>query len=365
MASPRITKEEQALLDAIAVSESAGDWNVIYGGQKFDDYSQHPRQYVTIKSGPNEGKKSSAAGKYQILASTYDRVAPKLGITDFSPESQQRIALELAREKYGPNLAKDLMAGKAADVARNLGGVWTSLPGGIEAGTTDNRFLSAYNSALGSSNPALNAIQSAAPSTQQQPGIGPRPFGAPAPLTPRGGRFMDFTGAPNRNMGMMAPTPQQGGGGNIFGNLFGYAAEKGQQALGALGNATQTVQGLPAAVKGMAAELGPQMMSSLPMRSALISGLMRGQVEAQRNHVAQTDPMRGQRIMTQNHGMQTVGTRLNGSPRGYTVTGDAFFDNFGRTQPENQALENSQGAQIRAGYRMNPTDGTLIKIRGK
>lgn len=149
----KMTKEEAALLDAIARTESAGDWNVIYGGSKFDDYSKHPAKFVTITSGPNKGKKSSAAGKYQITKTTYDAVAPKLGITDFSPESQQKIALYLAREKYGPDLARDLAAGKAADAAAKLAGVWTSLPGGIEAGTNSNKFLKSYAAALDAPRP--------------------------------------------------------------------------------------------------------------------------------------------------------------------------------------------------------------------
>lgn len=148
-----ISKEEYALLDAIARSESAGAWNVIYGGSTFNDYSAHPREFVTIKSGPNKGKKSSAAGKYQITSTTYDRVAPKLGITDFSPASQQKIALYLAREKYGPNLAADLKAGKVAQVGRALKGVWTSLPGGIEQGTNDAKFTKAYTKAYSAPTP--------------------------------------------------------------------------------------------------------------------------------------------------------------------------------------------------------------------
>lgn len=140
-----------ALLEAIAKSESAGDWNVIYGGSQFDSYADHPRQYVTIKSGPNKGDVSSAAGKYQILASTYDNVAPKLGITDFSPESQLRIAWYLAEDAYGPNLERDLQSGSAATIARvgkKLRNVWTSLPGGIEQGQTSNTFVKNFNRAM-------------------------------------------------------------------------------------------------------------------------------------------------------------------------------------------------------------------------
>lgn len=142
-----LSKEAYALLDAIAKSESAGAWNVIYGGSTFDDYSDHPREYVPIKSGPNKGLYSSAAGKYQILASTYDRVAPLLGITDFSPESQLQIAYYLAQEA-DPQLEQHLADGDLATISKELKSVWTSLPGGIEQGQNSQKFLKNYNTAL-------------------------------------------------------------------------------------------------------------------------------------------------------------------------------------------------------------------------
>lgn len=135
--------EARGLLDAIAAAESNGSWNTIYGGGTFDDYSAHPRQYVPITSGPNKGRKSSAAGKFQILASTYDRVAPLLGITDFTPESQEKIAWYLANEAYGDGLEGALKSGdpaKLAQVGKKLSGVWTSLPSGIETAGTANQF---------------------------------------------------------------------------------------------------------------------------------------------------------------------------------------------------------------------------------
>jgi len=181
----RMTKEEAALLEAIAGSESAGDWNVIYGGSRFNDYSKHPAKFVTITSGPNKGKKSSAAGKYQITKTTYDRVAPKLGITDFSPESQQQIALYLAREKYGSGLAEDLANGNAADVAAKLAGIWTSLPGGIEATTNGSSFTQSYADALDAPRPpgsipdVATAIDTAPPRPMPS-----RPFGNSRQLSP-------------------------------------------------------------------------------------------------------------------------------------------------------------------------------------
>ncbi|PWE57585.1 hypothetical protein DEM27_05675 [Metarhizobium album] len=165
-----------ALLNTIAGPESGGKYDVIYGGSRFNDFSDHPRKAVRISSGPNTGKTSSAAGKYQFLGSTWDDQAKKLGLTDFSPASQDKAAWNLAKESYaratGGDLDAVLQSGDPqaiAQVGRVLNPIWTSLPGGIEAGTNTNRFVSAFNSNLGSGNSAASAIEEIAPSAYVDP----------------------------------------------------------------------------------------------------------------------------------------------------------------------------------------------------
>ncbi|MDB6036022.1 MAG: hypothetical protein JWM16_6360 [Verrucomicrobiales bacterium] len=151
-----ITPEGQALLDVIAGTESKGAYDIIYGGSRFDDYTAHPNQYVAIPSGPNAGKYSSAAGKYQFLKSTWDSVAKKYDLPDFSPASQDKAAWLHAQDVYrdrthGHDLQADLSAGGTVNmkrISKALHSEWTSLPGGIEQGQGQGRFQKTYDRVL-------------------------------------------------------------------------------------------------------------------------------------------------------------------------------------------------------------------------
>jgi muramidase (phage lysozyme) len=107
-------------LDFLGKAEGA-DYNVIVGGSKFEDFTKHPNIVgLRTKEGP-----STAAGKYQITNQTYRDFAPKLGITDFSPESQDRIAVAIM-ERHGA--LQDVVKGDYNAAIGKLGGRWASLP---------------------------------------------------------------------------------------------------------------------------------------------------------------------------------------------------------------------------------------------
>lgn len=107
-------------LDFLGKAEGA-NYDVIVGGKKFNDFSKHPGVVgLTTKEGP-----STAAGKYQITKTTYSEFAPKLGITDFSPESQDKIALAII-EKHG--VLDAVKSGDFQTAIGKLGGRWASLP---------------------------------------------------------------------------------------------------------------------------------------------------------------------------------------------------------------------------------------------
>jgi muramidase (phage lysozyme) len=135
-----IPAEGRALLDHIAVGESAGKYNVRYGGagdKTFAGFADHPRIAEAITSGPDVGKNSTAAGRYQFIGSTWDMQAKKLGLKDFSPANQDAAAWDLAQTEYknktGQDLLSVLKSGNQAaisDVPRQLSAQWSSLPGG-------------------------------------------------------------------------------------------------------------------------------------------------------------------------------------------------------------------------------------------
>lgn len=128
--------EAYGLLGAIAGPESGGRYDVLYGGGTIGDLSRHPRRAVPITTGPNAGQTSSAAGRYQFLAPTWDDISSRYDLTDFSPANQDAAAWALANETYsgktGGDLTEALRQGKLQDVAQALSGQWTSLAGGIE-----------------------------------------------------------------------------------------------------------------------------------------------------------------------------------------------------------------------------------------
>lgn len=120
-----------AFLTMIAAAEGtdkAGGYACLFGSTEnnprtFDSFADHPRIYTPFGT---QGLKSSAAGRYQFLARTWDALARKLGLTDFGPVSQDLACIELIREK---GALGDVQAGRIADAVRKCSKVWASLPG--------------------------------------------------------------------------------------------------------------------------------------------------------------------------------------------------------------------------------------------
>ncbi|NJN62161.1 MAG: glycoside hydrolase family 104 protein [Coleofasciculaceae cyanobacterium RL_1_1] len=123
-----LTPEVRALLDTIAYAEGTageGGYQTIYSYRYFHSYADHPRRIECAWSSGG-WLCSDAAGRYQMLSTTFDYVAEPLGLRDFSPESQDLAAVELIRR------CGVLDAIKRGEFERTLQGIrseWASLPG--------------------------------------------------------------------------------------------------------------------------------------------------------------------------------------------------------------------------------------------
>lgn len=117
-----------AFLRTIRTAEGTAGGNgysLLFGGRTFDGFADHPRIKVTANSN-GRPITSSAAGAYQILSRTWDGVRGKLGLTDFTPASQDRAAVELIRQR---GALAHVRAGRFADAIDKCRKEWASLPG--------------------------------------------------------------------------------------------------------------------------------------------------------------------------------------------------------------------------------------------
>jgi muramidase (phage lysozyme) len=135
---PRITPEQAgganvcAFLDMLAVSEigegllhhSDDGYDVLVGSTArapllFDSYAAHPAVY-------NRRLNSTAAGRYQLLARYWPAYKAKLGLPDFGPVSQDRIAIQQIKERGALGLVQ---SGHLTAAIAKVSNIWASLPG--------------------------------------------------------------------------------------------------------------------------------------------------------------------------------------------------------------------------------------------
>ncbi|WP_275146634.1 glycoside hydrolase family 104 protein [Citrobacter freundii] len=126
-----INPQRKAFLDMLAWSEGTDNgrqqtknhgYDVIVGGSLFTSYADHPRKLVTL----NPKLKSTAAGRYQLLARYWDAYSKQLGLNDFSPANQDAVALQQIKERGALPLIDRGDIRQAIDRCSNI---WASLPG--------------------------------------------------------------------------------------------------------------------------------------------------------------------------------------------------------------------------------------------
>ncbi|MBN8506128.1 MAG: glycoside hydrolase family 104 protein [Burkholderiales bacterium] len=103
-----------------------GGYATLFGGGQFTSFADHPRQVFSFRNKRGEQLRTSAAGRYQFLARTWDELRQKLGLPDFGPESQDAAALELIRQR---GALGDVDAGRLFTAIGKVSKVWASLPG--------------------------------------------------------------------------------------------------------------------------------------------------------------------------------------------------------------------------------------------
>jgi muramidase (phage lysozyme) len=105
-------------------TDSQDGYQIQYTGTRFYDFADHPR---IARCGNIRGKSvcSTAAGAYQFLETTWDDVASAVGVSDFSPASQDRGAMELI---YRAGAMSDVESGNIPKAIAKLANVWASFP---------------------------------------------------------------------------------------------------------------------------------------------------------------------------------------------------------------------------------------------
>lgn len=155
-----LTKNQRAFLDMVAYSEigpamlklSDNGYNVIVGSTPdkmtlFDSYADHPRKRIMVPQKNGTSIPSTAAGRYQILAKYYDFYAMVLKLSDFSPLSQDKIAMQLVKECRA---LEEIEAGNIEQAIHLCCSRWASLPGAgyKQHENTQDKLLLAFKTAL-------------------------------------------------------------------------------------------------------------------------------------------------------------------------------------------------------------------------
>jgi len=90
----------------------------------FPSYADHPRLKVQLRP----DLFSTAAGRYQILERYFDAYKAQLRLQDFSPTSQDAIAVQMIREQRA---LADIEAGRFDAAVEKCSNIWASLPGNL------------------------------------------------------------------------------------------------------------------------------------------------------------------------------------------------------------------------------------------
>lgn len=125
-----------AALDTIADSEGTagiGDdgYNALFGASSarlllFPSYSTHPNIRSAFRTKKGILDWSTAAGRYQLINRWYAPYAKLLKLSDFSPESQDKIAIQQIKEQKGLD---PILSGDFDEFVNRCRNIWASFAG--------------------------------------------------------------------------------------------------------------------------------------------------------------------------------------------------------------------------------------------
>lgn len=153
----------RALMRTISASESnvMRPYHVLHGGDSVGTLERHPNRCEAIGQGPNRGRCSTAAGRYQLLFGTWlelaaryhpDRTGDALDAVGLSFSALHQDMVVYAwladRRVWRLDIATQLRQGRVQPVLRRLSGTWTSLGYGIETNSMSRELPALYQRLL-------------------------------------------------------------------------------------------------------------------------------------------------------------------------------------------------------------------------
>ena len=153
----------RALMRTISASESnvLRPYHVLHGSSFVWSLDTHPNRCESIARGPNRGNCSTAAGRYQLLNSTWTALALRYhpdrvpGETEdsglsFQPVYQDQVVYAWLADprEWRTDFSSQLRQGKVQTVLRRLSSTWTSLGYGIESNSMSRELPSIYKRVL-------------------------------------------------------------------------------------------------------------------------------------------------------------------------------------------------------------------------
>ncbi len=123
LSNPNVRK----FLDFISKAEGTTKhgYNTNFGGSYLSNLSAHPRVKRSFTDLNGKKNVTTASGRYQFIANTWDSQAKKLGLTDFQPRSQDLGALGIIADFKALD---DIVKGDFTTAIKKLGTQWASLP---------------------------------------------------------------------------------------------------------------------------------------------------------------------------------------------------------------------------------------------